>query len=291
MILISLEHILVQIYFAFFLIITLVFGATLVYPVTKIGNSVKRGVLSVFLCITTNLIIRWFYSRHLPLSNLYESLIFLSWNFCFINVLTQFLSPNMRWIGMITAPSALFTHGFATLVLPIDMQQSQKLIPALQSHWLIMHVTIIFLGYVTLLCGSLSSIGLLAMNSKDTTVLKKTQIVFLLENCRKTKIIHLLDNLSFYSIVFGFTFLTLGILSGAVWANDAWGRYWSWDPKETWALITWLIFANYIHIRLNKGWRGQKPALVASLGLFFVWICFFGINLCGIGVHTYGWFF
>ncbi|BDA51795.1 probable cytochrome c biogenesis protein CcsA at C-terminar half (chloroplast) [Coccomyxa sp. Obi] len=99
-----------------------------------------------------------------------------------------------------------------------------------------------------------------------------------------------LDNLSYRTLGLGFPLLTIGILSGAVWANEAWGSYWSWDPKETWALITWLVFAIYLHTRLSKGWRGNKPALIAVAGFFVVWICYLGVNLLGTGLHSYGWF-
>jgi len=98
-----------------------------------------------------------------------------------------------------------------------------------------------------------------------------------------------LDYWSYRIIGIGFPLLTLGILSGAVWANEAWGSYWSWDPKETWALITWVIFAIYLHTRITKGWNGTKPALVALLGFFVVWICYLGVNLLGKGLHSYGW--
>jgi cytochrome c-type biogenesis protein CcsB len=98
------------------------------------------------------------------------------------------------------------------------------------------------------------------------------------------------DNLSYRVLGIGFPFLTIGILSGAVWANEAWGSYWSWDPKETWALLTWLIFAIYLHARITKGWQGKKPAIIASFGFLAIWICFLGVNLIGEGLHSYGWF-
>lgn len=99
-----------------------------------------------------------------------------------------------------------------------------------------------------------------------------------------------LDSFSYRTLGLGFPLLTIGILSGAVWANEAWGSYWSWDPKETWALITWLVFAIYLHTRLSKGWRGEKPAAIAVAGFFVVWICYLGVNLLGSGLHSYGWF-
>jgi len=99
-----------------------------------------------------------------------------------------------------------------------------------------------------------------------------------------------LDNLSYRMIGLGFPLLTIGIIAGGVWANEAWGSYWSWDPKETWSLITWLVFAAYLHPRITKGWQGRKPAILASCGLLVIWTCYLGVNLMGKGLHSYGWF-
>jgi cytochrome c-type biogenesis protein CcsB len=125
--------------------------------------------------------------------------------------------------------------------------------------------------------------------------------LLLLRNVRKLKILQKgnkinysslnqnLDNLSYRILGIGFPLLTIGILSGAVWANEAWGSYWSWDPKETWALITWLTYAIYLHTRITNGWSGKKPAIIASIGFIIVWICYLGVNLLGKGLHSYGW--
>jgi cytochrome c-type biogenesis protein CcsB len=99
-----------------------------------------------------------------------------------------------------------------------------------------------------------------------------------------------LDNISYRIIGLGFPLLTIGIIAGGVWANEAWGSYWSWDPKETWALITWLVFAAYLHSRITKGWQGRKPAILAAVGFVVVWICYLGVNILGKGLHSYGWF-
>lgn len=99
-----------------------------------------------------------------------------------------------------------------------------------------------------------------------------------------------LDNLSYRIIGLGFPLLTIGIIAGAVWANEAWGAPWSWDPKETWALITWLVFAAYLHARITRGWQGRRPAILATIGLGVVWVCYLGVNLLGKGLHSYGWF-
>jgi len=107
---------------------------------------------------------------------------------------------------------------------------------------------------------------------------------------RRLTIGETLDNLSYRAIGLGFPLLTIGIIAGGVWANEAWGSYWSWDPKETWSLITWLVFAAYLHTRITKGWQGRKPAILASIGLLVVWTCYLGVNLLGKGLHSYGWF-
>ena len=100
-----------------------------------------------------------------------------------------------------------------------------------------------------------------------------------------------LDSLSYRTITVGFLLLSVGLVSGAVWANEAWGSWWSWDPKETWALICWLVYAAYLHTRLIRGWQGRRPAIVASVGLVVIAVCYIGVNLLGIGLHSYGWFF
>jgi cytochrome c-type biogenesis protein CcsB len=99
-----------------------------------------------------------------------------------------------------------------------------------------------------------------------------------------------LDSLSYRTITVGFLLLSVGLVSGAVWANEAWGSWWSWDPKETWALICWLVYAAYLHSRLSRGWQGRRPALVAAAGLVVIVVCYIGVNLLGIGLHSYGWF-
>ncbi len=117
--------------------------------------------------------------------------------------------------------------------------------------------------------------------SPTTTVTLSPQLLSLADT---------LDNISYRIIGLGFPLLTIGIIAGGVWANEAWGSYWSWDPKETWALITWLVFAAYLHSRITKGWQGRRPAILAAVGFVVVWICYLGVNLLGKGLHSYGWF-
>uniref|UniRef100_A0AB39A662 Cytochrome c biogenesis protein CcsA n=1 Tax=Borodinellopsis insignis TaxID=3229915 RepID=A0AB39A662_9CHLO len=257
------------------------------------------------ICLMILLLLRWKESGHFPLSNLYESLMFLSWSFTLIHLfIEQFIIG--KFIGCITSPIALFTNAFATLSLPKEMQGATPLVPALQSNWLMMHVTVMILSYAALILGSLLSIAFLILTSTTNSTNKEKESIDkkylalynvphnVLEGTPnigdpKQKLAKTLDNLSYRILGIGFPFLTIGILSGAVWANEAWGSYWSWDPKETWALLTWLVFAIYLHTRLTKGWVGKKPAIIASLGFVTVWICFLGVNLIGEGLHSYGW--
>lgn len=131
--------------------------------------------------------------------------------------------------------------------------------------------------------------------NSNVAVLEAVTISALTENIslspQRLSLADTLDNISYRIIGLGFPLLTIGIIAGGVWANEAWGSYWSWDPKETWALITWLVFAAYLHSRITKGWQGRKPAILAATGFFMVWICYLGVNILGKGLHSYGWFF
>ena len=129
-------------------------------------------------------------------------------------------------------------------------------------------------------------------NSSTTAVLElpTTMVGTATLSPQRLSLADTLDNISYRIIGLGFPLLTIGIIAGGVWANEAWGSYWSWDPKETWALIEWLVFAAYLHSRITKGWQGRRPALLAAGGFVVVWICYLGVNLLGKGLHSYGWF-
>ena len=247
------------------------------------------------LLFTLTLLGRWIGEGYFPLSNLYESLIFLSWGISSLHLLIE-LKTKSRLIGSIATPILFFISGFSSLTLPTEMQKALPLVPSLQSNWLMMHVSMMMISYATLILGSLLSILYLAFNlftQKQTQVNlvpENSEIKLTIENKNsKVSLLQTIDTWSYRIIGLGFPFLTIGIISGAVWANEAWGSYWSWDPKETWALITWLVFAVYLHSRLLKGWQGQKAAVVASGGFFVIWICYLGVNFLGKGLHSYGW--
>ncbi|MBF2000151.1 MAG: c-type cytochrome biogenesis protein CcsB [Synechococcales cyanobacterium M58_A2018_015] len=281
---------------------------------------------------------RWLDAGYFPLSNLYESLFFIAWGITAMHFLAEQMSQS-RLVGAVTAPVAMAITAFATLTLPAQMQQSEPLVPALKSNWLMMHVSVMLLSYAALMVGSLlavaflvvtrgqnvelkgSSVGTgayrdaryrlqrsnsaeaipalnepLASESGGTTavlpaVTSLTTKATLPLSPQRLTLAETLDNISYRIIGLGFPLLTIGIIAGAVWANEAWGSYWSWDPKETWALITWLVFAAYLHARITRGWQGRRPAILAASGFVVVWICYLGVNLLGKGLHSYGWFF
>nr|QEV84439.1 cytochrome c heme attachment protein [Bletia roezlii] len=322
MIFATLEHILTHISFSIISIVIIIHLMNLlVYEIEGLRNSSEKGMIATFLSITGFLVIRWISSGHFPLSNLYESLIFLSWSLSIIHMI-PYLGNHKNDLSAITAPSAIFTQGFATSGLSTEMHQPAILVPALQSQWLMMHVSMMLLSYAALLCGSLLSVALIVITfqkkidfflknknflslrksfffvdmeylNEKGSVLKKTSFLSF-QNFYKYQLIQRLDYWSYRVISLGFTFLTIGILSGAVWANEAWGSYWNWDPKETWAFITWTIFAIYLHTRKDSKLKlqdqGTNSAFVASIGFLLIWICYFGINLLGIGFHSYGSF-
>nr|YP_010932484.1 cytochrome c biogenesis protein [Interfilum massjukiae]WKT06079.1 cytochrome c biogenesis protein [Interfilum massjukiae] len=259
-----------------------------------IGSKGKNLLCISSLLLATTLTSRWFISGHPPLSNLYESLLWLCWGIIFFCLLSNRLETTHPSIIAVLSSSALFIHGFASLSLPSNMQAPNSLVPALQSNWLLMHVSVMMISYSCLLCGGLLSLIFLTFSYNPSTPFFSLQTDknnrFFFQQVQNYSFLKALDQISVRSIGTGFCLLTLGILSGAVWANEAWGSYWSWDPKETWALITWLIFATYLHLRVFQGWQGQKSAMLAFIGLISLWICYLGLNWLGNGLHTYGLF-
>ncbi|MGF1482400.1 MAG: c-type cytochrome biogenesis protein CcsB [Cyanophyceae cyanobacterium] len=289
------------------------------------------GMAIANLSIATLLGARWLEAGYFPLSNLYESLFFLTWGITAVHLIAENVSRS-RLVGVVTAPVAMGITAFAALSLPAEMQSAAPLVPALKSNWLMMHVSVMMLSYAALMVGALLAIAFLVVTRGQSVELKGSSVgtgsyrssefiklrhqspsnaytlaeastsgagTAVMEKAppepplspQRLSLADTLDNLSYRTIGLGFPLLTIGIIAGAVWANEAWGSYWSWDPKETWALITWLVFAAYLHARITRGWQGRKPAILAASGFVVVWICYLGVNLLGKGLHSYGWFF
>jgi cytochrome c-type biogenesis protein CcsB len=291
----------------FFLFLAMIFyWISLAFPQNKFlvqgGNILVLGSNIIF---AGTLATRWINEHYFPLSNLYESLLFLSWAISFIHLYIEYKTQS-RLLGSLSTPLLFFLSGFSSLTLPTDMQKALPLVPSLQSNWLMMHVSMMMVSYAILIIGSLFSIFylfLLNINFSASTIPTEInnnntieQNISLLSSGNsfenkilKQPLLQIIDIWSYRIIGLGFPFLTIGIISGGVWANEAWGSYWSWDPKETWALITWLVFAMYLHSRLLKGWQGKNAAFLGSCGFFVIWICYLGVNFLGKGLHSYGW--
>ena len=272
--------------------------------ILKISSKTSTFFASIF--VVGLLLSRWTNGKYFPISNLYESILFL----CAVLLIGQQLAElklSTRLIRCLNLPLVLSLYWFGSSGLPPEMRLITGLAPSLQSNWLMMHVSVMMLSYGTLILGSLLCLLFLLLTrymGNNATEIKQAStasaVTFIETNQKPQDLISspkalnnsLLDVIDIWSyrlIGLGFPFLTLGIISGAVWANEAWGAYWSWDPKESWALITWLIFAIYLHARLIKGWNGQKTATIGSIGFVIIWVCYLGVNFLGKGLHSYGW--
>jgi cytochrome c-type biogenesis protein CcsB len=229
------------------------------------------------------ILLRWWESYrigygHAPLSNLYESLVFAAWSIMLLYVILEFRSKQ-RVLGVFPSLFAFLAMAYASFSDQID-SKIQPLVPALKSNWLIAHVVTCFLGYAAFAvsCG-ISILYLLKKNQMSDS--NEKGILMYLPSSRQ------LDEFNYQMIFFGFLWLSLGIITGSVWANSAWGTYWSWDPKETWSLITWLIYAALLHARTMKGWRGTRVAWLSLLGFVCVLFTYFGVNFLLSGLHSY----
>lgn len=224
-------------------------------------------------------LLRWIESYQLgfgriPLSNLYESLVFFAICIAIVYLVVEQKYKN-RVMGAFTFPLAFLALAYASLS-PNISDRIQPLVPALKSNWLTVHVITCFIGYAAFaIAFGVSIMFILRQRSKyEHGLLGKLP-------GPKT-----LDELTYRLVLFGFLFLTIGILSGAVWANSAWGRYWGWDPKETWSLITWFVYATLIHARMMRGWNGKRVAWLSVVGFGAVMFTYFGVNLLP-GLHSY----
>jgi cytochrome c-type biogenesis protein CcsB len=227
------------------------------------------------------IIMRWTESHalgigHAPFSNLYESLVFFAGTIVMVFLLID-RKYKVPVLGAVSVPLAFWALAYASLS-PNITKQIQPLIPALQSNWLIAHVITCFVGYAAFAVGCGVSILYLLKKRKQHVTARLTDLLPDGE---------VMDSISYQLVMYGFLLLTIGIVSGAVWANSAWGRYWGWDPKETWSLITWIIYAVLLHARNIRGWRGRKIAYLSIIGFLAVLFTYFGVNYLP-GLHSYG---
>jgi len=263
------------------------FISFLFYLLMMVMGKEVFGRLATFITVvsfaghTFAIALRWIESYrlgigHAPLSNLYESLIFFAWTIVLLYLVVEWKTKN-KTIGTFATPLAFLAMAYASYSPGIN-SSIQPLVPALKSNWLIAHVITCFFGY--------AAFGL-AFGLSLMFILKKLdhpkRDSFFLRIIPEPPI---LDELSYQMVVIGFLLLTLGIITGSVWAHSAWGSYWSWDPKETWSLITWLVYAAMLHSRMVRGWKGNKLAAMSIIGFCCVLFTYFGVNYLA-GLHSY----
>ena len=255
--------------------------AALIFKKPRLALPARWTVVAAVVTTTAGLLLRWVESYqmgigHAPLSNLYESLVFFAWTAGVIYLYVEFKYKNAL-IGAFVTPIAFLAMAYASMS-PNISDRIQPLVPALKSNWLIAHVATCFFGYAAFaIAFGLSIMYLIKVRSPD-------RIEGIIGHLPKLDV---LDELTHRMVLFGFLFLTGGIITGAVWANSAWGSYWSWDPKETWSLITWFVYATLLHARLMRGWEGKQIAYLSILGFSAVLFTYFGVNLLP-GLHSYG---
>ncbi|MGB6054789.1 MAG: c-type cytochrome biogenesis protein CcsB [Burkholderiaceae bacterium] len=265
----------------------LFFLATLFYWGGLLARSESGGAIGSRLCWAavgfgfTGMLVRWYESYligadvgHIPVSNLYEVFVL----FCLITALFYLYYEGRyrtRQLGAFVLLVISAAVGFLLwYMVARDAAQIQPLVPALQSWWMKIHVPANFIGYGTF---SLAAMVAVAYLAKSKGILAD-----------RLPSLQLLDDVMYKSITVGFTFFTIATILGGLWAAEAWGGYWSWDPKETWALIVWLNYAAWLHMRLMKGLRGQVAAWWALIGLLITTFAFLGVNMFLSGLHSYG---
>lgn len=250
----------------------------LAYLFSKKESSAKAGLAFATVGLgvhTLALIWRTIESGHAPFTNMYESLSFLAWSVILAYVIIEY-KYKIRKAGPYLL---LIVIGIMALASsPLMPKEAAPLIPALQSYWLWLHVSVTLLGEAFFAVAFITSIMYLVADSREKRGTAKESSLSA----------ERLDSISYRCVAVGFPLFTLGgLVFGMVWAYKAWGTYWSWDPKETWSLITWFVFALYLHTRIVMGWKGRRSALIATIGFLAALFTYFGVNYLLAGLHSY----
>ncbi len=254
---------------------TTAYLAYIMKPQQALGRAARWLISSGFLLHCVFTVVRYFEAGHTPITNLHESLSFFS-----LAIVGVFIAFERKYrvaiLGSFVTPLALFlmlassTHPSTIPLLP----------PALKSKWLLVHSSLAFISYAMFAV----AFGAAIMYLIQERFLKKKRLGPLYQ---KLPSLDVLDEINYRCLTFGFPLLTVAIITGAIWAETAWGTYWSWDPKETWSLITWFIYAALLHGRLTTGWRGKRAAVLSIVGFFVLLFTFLGVNLLpGESQHT-----
>ncbi|HBT97637.1 MAG TPA: c-type cytochrome biogenesis protein CcsB [Desulfobulbaceae bacterium] len=246
----------------------------------KIGKTATALTVAALVLQTAGFGLRWRESYqmgfgHAPLTNMYESVVFFSWAIGFFYLLIIW-KYRARMLGAFATPLAFLAMAYASFA-PGVTRDIAPLIPALQSNWLIAHVVTCFMGYA----GFAVAAALGVMYLLKERALANNQPSRLPDK-------EILDDLLHKTMIFGFIWLSIGIITGAIWADAAWGTYWSWDPKETWSLITWFFYAITLHARYTRGLSGRRTAWLSIIGLVCVLFTYYGVNFLLSGLHSYG---
>lgn len=255
----------------------------IVYLGYKNDNMARVATLATAVGLVTNtalLFLRWKISGHAPFVNGFEFLVSFTWGIAVIYLLAEW-RYKLRIIGAFVMPVAWLLLAYIAIIMPEQSKNAENLMPALQSNWLTIHVATAMVAYGAFALSFGTSIMFLIKKSMENNRSKS-------DFNKRMPSLDVLDDISYKFIAVGFPLLSIVIVSGAIWAEYAWGRYWRWDPKETWSLITWLVYAAYLHARFTYGWRGNKAALMSLLGFMFVLFTFFGVNYFLLGIHSYG---
>ncbi len=225
-----------------------------------------------FVLHTAALLVRGIGAGRLPLTNQYEFATSFAWGIC-LCFLVFVKKYHFQALGTFVTPVIFLLIGYAAM----QSREVRELMPALRSNWLGIHVSTAIISYGAFgVSFAVSSMFLLKQGRENHDFWKKNIPDY-----------DRLDIISYRAVSLGFLFLTFVIITGAIWAERAWGSYWSWDPKETWSLITWIIYALYLHLRLNKGWRGRRAAWFAVIGFICVLFTYIGVNTFIPGIHSY----
>ncbi|AFM42766.1 cytochrome c-type biogenesis protein CcsB [Desulfosporosinus acidiphilus SJ4] len=226
---------------------------------------------------TAAIVVRMIIAQRPPLSNGYEFILTFCWGIVAVYLFTE-LRFKIKYLGSFVMPVPFLLIMFIIMSMGPEERLVQAIPPALKSQWLTFHVVTAMFAY-----GAFAiSFGLGLMYLLKCQTLAKSS-----HNSSRIPSLQVLDELSYKIVGFAFPLLTLCIITGAIWANYAWGTYWSWDPKETWSLITWIIYAGYLHARLMYGWKGKRAAWMAVFGFLAVLFTFFGVNYFLPGLHSY----
>jgi len=265
----------------FELALTFYFAATIVsvmelFKGTKITSKVMLSLAVVgFALHTANIIARYVLSGHIPIANLHEASSFFSWCIVMLFFYLEY-RYKLGLLGSFIMP-VVFILMLSSSMLP---RKIEPLSPVLQSYWLGIHTVLAFIGDAAFALAF--GIGLMYLIQEHYVKSKHIGGLF-----KKLPSLQTLDEINYRLITIGFPLLTLAIITGALWAESAWGSYWRWDPKEVWSLITWFIYASVLHVRLTVGWRGKRAAILSIIGFCAVLFTFFGVNLLLKGLHRF----